>query len=183
MPASNQEQGHILFSIEHSNQLLTVVFELITNRGKRSEKFANMDVQLTHGLKAQSLATIVFGGVRLATKSFLDSRKYIMIAIDTTLRSNMMSLSSLFPSAFPVPRPTIGSRLQYLVCLSLLLRCSGAIDPSANIHRGQTHVQTRIFVLTRSPRFHHDPLRYRPQRWLPPPPQAIRCCTTGRSEN
>jgi len=31
----------------------------------------------------------------------------------------------------------------------------------------QTHVQTSIFALTRSPRFYHDPLHYRPQRWLP----------------
>lgn len=180
MPASNQEQGHILFSIEHSNQLLTVVFELITNRGKRSEKFANMDVQLTHGLKAQSLATVVFGGVRLATKLFLNSRKCLMIVIDIALRSNMMSLSSLFPSAFQVPRPTIGSRLQYLVCLSLLLRCSGAIDPSANIFIGD-----RPTYKPTCPRFYHDPLHYPPQRWLttPPPPIAIRCCTTGRSEN
>ena len=30
----------------------------------------------------------------------------------------------------------------------------------------QTHVQTSIFALTRSPRFYHDPLYYRPQRWL-----------------
>lgn len=43
------------------------------------------------------------------------------------------------------------------------------IDPSANIYRRrQTHVQTSIFALTRSARFYHDPLRYRPQRWLPP---------------
>lgn len=32
----------------------------------------------------------------------------------------------------------------------------------------QTHVQTSIFALSRSPRFYHDPLRYRPQRWLLP---------------
>lgn len=31
----------------------------------------------------------------------------------------------------------------------------------------QTHVQTSIFTLTRSPRFYHDPLHYRPERWLP----------------
>lgn len=31
----------------------------------------------------------------------------------------------------------------------------------------QTHVQTSIFALSRSPQFYHDPLHYRPQRWLP----------------
>lgn len=31
----------------------------------------------------------------------------------------------------------------------------------------QTHVQTSVFALTRSPRFFHEPLRFRPQRWLP----------------
>lgn len=109
-----------------------------------------MDVQLTHGLKAQSLATIVFGGVRLATKSFLDSRKYIVIAIDTTLRSNMMSLSSLFPSAFQVPRPTIGSRLQYMVCYHSYFGAAATLtqvptylsgtDPRTNQHlRANTH--------------------------------------------
>ena len=31
-----------------------------------------------------------------------------------------MSLSSLFPPAFPFPWPTSGRRLEYLVCLSLV---------------------------------------------------------------
>lgn len=31
----------------------------------------------------------------------------------------------------------------------------------------QVHVQTSIFALSRNPRFFHDPLHYRPQRWLP----------------
>jgi cytochrome P450 len=31
----------------------------------------------------------------------------------------------------------------------------------------QAHVQTSIFALARSPRYFHDPLHYRPQRWLP----------------
>lgn len=75
---------------------------------------------LAHGVRVQSLATIVFGGVRLATNFLLDPRKYLMIVTDLTLRSNTMSVSSLFPSAFQVPRPTFGSRLQYLVCLSLV---------------------------------------------------------------
>lgn len=35
-----------------------------------------------------------------------------------------MSVPSLFPSALQVPRPTSRSRLQYLVCLSLV--CSNA---------------------------------------------------------
>lgn len=30
----------------------------------------------------------------------------------------------------------------------------------------QTHVQTSIFALSRSPRFFHDPRKFRPQRWL-----------------
>lgn len=31
----------------------------------------------------------------------------------------------------------------------------------------QVHVQTSVFAMSRSPRFFHDPLHYRPQRWLP----------------
>jgi cytochrome P450 len=31
----------------------------------------------------------------------------------------------------------------------------------------QAYVQTSIFALARSPRYFHDPLHYRPQRWLP----------------
>lgn len=31
----------------------------------------------------------------------------------------------------------------------------------------QTHCQTSLFALARSSRFFHDPMRFRPQRWLP----------------
>jgi hypothetical protein len=74
---------------------------------------------LSHGLTVQSLVTIIFGGVSLVTKSLLNAQTLIK-PIDISLRSSTMSLSALFPSAFQVSRPTSGSCLQYLVCLSLV---------------------------------------------------------------
>ncbi len=75
---------------------------------------------LSDGFTVQSLATIIFGGVSLAIKYFLNVQTCLIELLDIYLRSSTMSLSSLFPSAFQVPRPTSGSRLQYLVCLSLV---------------------------------------------------------------
>ena len=75
---------------------------------------------LCHALSIPSLITVVLGGVCLTTKSLLNPQKYLIIVIDISLRSNPMSLSSLSPSALQIPRPTTSSRLQYLVCLSLV---------------------------------------------------------------
>ena len=92
-----------------------------------------MDLQLIlcHALTIQSLITVVFGGVCLATKYFLNPQKYLMIFIDIPLRSNTMSVSSLSPSALQIPRPTSGSRLQYLVCLSLVSYGPSILSPSS----------------------------------------------------
>jgi hypothetical protein len=52
--------------------------------------------------------------------------------------------------------------------LSTHLSCFGSVAMYQALNFiPQTHVQTSIFALTRSPRFYHDPLHYRPQRWLP----------------
>lgn len=75
---------------------------------------------LSPALTLQSLATVFVGGVRLATKHLLNSQKYLIMIIDISLRSNTISIFSLFPSAFQVPRPTNGSGVQYLVCLPLV---------------------------------------------------------------
>lgn len=51
------------------------------------------------GLTVQFLATIFFGGVSLATKS-VNAQTCLIKLLDISLRSNTMSVSSLFPSAF-----------------------------------------------------------------------------------
>ncbi|KAK0629905.1 cytochrome P450 [Bombardia bombarda] len=42
----------------------------------------------------------------------------------------------------------------------------GAVVDGCFVPKG-THVQTSLFAMARSPRFFHDPMRFRPQRWLP----------------
>jgi hypothetical protein len=75
---------------------------------------------LSHGLTVQSLVTIIFGGVSLATEPLLNAQTCLIKPVDIFLCSSTMSLSALFPSPFQVSRPTGGSRLEYLVCLSLV---------------------------------------------------------------
>ena len=92
-----------------------------------------MDFQLVRsdGLTVQSLATIIFGGVNLANKYLLNVQTCLIKFVDISLRSSTMSLSSLFPSAFQLPRPTSGSRPQYLLSLSLVSYGPSILLPSS----------------------------------------------------
>ena len=99
------------------------------------------------------------------TPTALTSLPFLHACLEESLRllsSNNTGLPRLSPGAsidgYYVPKGVS-------FYSSFLLRqnhkgCSGLTMNS------QTHVQTSIFALTRSPRFFHDPSHYRPQRWL-----------------
>lgn len=86
------------------------------------------------------------------------------------LSSNNTGLPRLSPGAFIdghyIPKGVSCPSLSPVLPFRLLDSGSVAIDLALTFIR-QTHVQSSIFALTRSPRFYHDPLLYRPQRWLP----------------
>lgn len=76
VPASDQETGHAISSIEHSDTSLAAVLKLVQDRGGSFKSFLKMvsQVVLSDGLTVQFLANIILGGVRLATKYFLNAQ-------------------------------------------------------------------------------------------------------------
>lgn len=75
---------------------------------------------LSDRLTVQSLATITIGGVSLAMKYLRNTQSRLIKLVDNLLHSSAMLVSSLFLSALQVSRPTSGSCLLYMVCLSLV---------------------------------------------------------------
>ena len=98
----------------------------------------------------------------------LASLPFLHACLEESLRllsSNNTGLPRLSPGA-TIDGHYIPKGVCLLSCASVLLRQCCNQYPGLTIV-WQTHVQTSIFALTRSQRFFHDPLHYRPQRWLP----------------
>ena len=97
---------------------------------------------LSGGLTVQSFATIIFGSASLTTKYILNTQTCLTKLADISLRSNTMSVSSLFPPTFQISRSTGGSRLQCLVCVPLV---SNKANLLSSLRTGSDLTRTRGF--------------------------------------
>ena len=129
---------------------------------------------LSDRLTVQSLATITIGGVSLAMKYLRNTQSRLIKLVDNLLHSSAMLVSSLFLSALQVSRPTSGSCLLYMVCLSLV-----SSGPSILVSPFKSDMHSRFsgrypWVVEDALRKYGDVIRIAPNELCFITPQAFR---------